>query len=81
MTKVRALQDYPFADKQRHAGDVFDASDEDANTLVLTGLAVYAEKPGSYQTRQVKADDAPSPPTPTAHSKREYRRRDMLSER
>jgi len=82
MTKVKATQKYIFDNKTRNVGDVFDASQDDANALVTIGQAEYVQEPGGYQDKAMRAADEakPSPPSSTAARRGRYPRRDMRAE-
>lgn len=41
--KIKALKEVCYAGKTYHAGQTFDASEDDANTLVVIGTAKYSE--------------------------------------
>jgi hypothetical protein len=72
--KLKALKEYPYDNKTRKAGDIFEANDSDADALVTTGLAEVIEK---YQTK-VMTTETSEPIVPGKRGR--YPRRDMRAE-
>lgn len=76
--KIKATAAYIFDNAMRKAGDVFDASEENAHTLVMIGQAEYLEAPNNYQHRAVPTGEQDKPTL--RPGKNRYPRRDMRAE-
>jgi len=82
MPRLIATKEVKYAGVVRKVGDTFDAGDEDARKLIGWGKAAnatgqapaYSNKAESSEGLFNGADESP------AKSKRQYRRRDMVSE-
>lgn len=70
--KLKALREYPYDNKIRKPGDIFDASDDDAQSLVTVGHAEVIE---SYQSK-IMSTETTEALTPQPKRGR-YPRRDL----
>lgn len=94
--KLRAKEKFFYGGKTHEVGGHFEASDPDANILVVTGKADHvaessetAAQPALTQTLEMRdlksSEESAAQPAedkaPTTRRRREYLRRDMTSEK
>lgn len=83
--RLMAKEEFFYDGATRKVGDEFDAVDPDANILVLIGKAYAIETPKKLQTTAIRAEQPRVPQEetqdePAPRRRREYKRRDMVSE-
>lgn len=74
---VVARETFPYADVIRRAGDVFEATTDDARILQLIGKVTLPEDAPAAVTKDQAAESGEIEPVA---KKRTYRRRDLVAE-